>query len=176
MKEWQKEHEETAYKGFRTINKKTFRLPDGSVKVFDVKMERDVACIFALTPEEKVVLIRQFRPGPERILTEMPGGEVEPGETWDAAVARELKEETGYVPESLIYLGTSLSCPYTTRIKHNYLALGCRPEAGAALDPEEQTEPFEMPLPEFRERLLAGEFPESDTAFLALARYDKASL
>ena len=62
---------------------KTFRMPDGSEAVFTVTGDADsraVACV-ALTPRRTVVLAEQYRPGPERVMAELPGGRVETGET-----------------------------------------------------------------------------------------------
>ena len=81
-------------------------MPDGSQTVFTVTGDagsRAVACV-ALTPRQTAVLADQYRPGPERLMRELPGGGVEPGESLAGGAARELAEETGYVPEELIYL------------------------------------------------------------------------
>jgi 8-oxo-dGTP pyrophosphatase MutT (NUDIX family) len=74
----------------------TFRLPHGDVANYDIKDQGAVACVLALTPENKVILAQQFRPGPEQLLLEMPGGCVDAGEAVEAAIRRELLEETGY--------------------------------------------------------------------------------
>ena len=46
----------------------------------------------------RVVLIRQYRPSVDRELWELPAGSLEPGETAEAAAARECEEEIGLVP------------------------------------------------------------------------------
>ena len=56
-----------------------------------------------------MVLARQYRPGLDAILDEMPGGLVEPGEDVAVAAARELLEETGYAGEVSIVADTWLS-------------------------------------------------------------------
>ena len=61
--------------GRRAIVAKTFRMPDGSESVFTVMGDvssRSVACV-ALTPRQTAVLAEQDRPGPERVMTELPG-------------------------------------------------------------------------------------------------------
>jgi ADP-ribose pyrophosphatase len=60
--------------GRRAIVAKTFRMPDGSDSVFTVMGDtssRSVACV-ALTPRQTAVLAEQYRPGPERVMTELP--------------------------------------------------------------------------------------------------------
>lgn len=61
--------------------------------------------------------------GPGR--AELPGGGVEPGESLAGGAARELAEETGYVPEELIYLGEMCYDAYFGGSRHYFLATGC---------------------------------------------------
>src|SRR5438105_3062441 len=84
--------------GYRTIVTKSFKLSDGEVKHFDTVNEENWggAAIIALTSLNRVVVARQFRPGPEMIMDELPGGVIEEGEDPEQAALRELLEETGY--------------------------------------------------------------------------------
>ncbi len=52
--------------------------------------------VVALTPEDKLVMIKQFRYGTRRLEIEFPGGMVDPGEDPVTAGCRELLEETGF--------------------------------------------------------------------------------
>lgn len=52
--------------------------------------------VVALTPENKVLVVRQYRFGTRSATTEIPAGLIEPGEAPAHAAARELAEETGY--------------------------------------------------------------------------------
>jgi ADP-ribose pyrophosphatase len=61
--------------------------------------------VVAVTPEDQLILVRQYRFGIEAPTLEIPGGLVEPGEEPAAAAARELEEETGYAPGRLVALG-----------------------------------------------------------------------
>jgi len=56
--------------------------------------------IVACTKEKKVILIRQYRFGTDRIELEIPGGAVNDGEPPLEAGLRELLEETGYAGEN----------------------------------------------------------------------------
>jgi 8-oxo-dGTP pyrophosphatase MutT (NUDIX family) len=63
---------------------------------FVVLDSADWVNVIALTDDEQVVLIEQFRHGIEEVTLEIPGGMVDPGEDPLSAGLRELREETGY--------------------------------------------------------------------------------
>ncbi|HTO03403.1 MAG TPA: NUDIX hydrolase [Opitutus sp.] len=62
--------------------------------------------VIAVTPDGKIVLVRQFRYGANSFSLEIPGGVIERGELPEVAGVRELQEETGYVGSPARVLGT----------------------------------------------------------------------
>jgi 8-oxo-dGTP pyrophosphatase MutT (NUDIX family) len=67
--------------------------------------------VIALTPDDQVLLVRQFRAGSARDSLEPPGGLLDPGEDPCAAGARELLEETGHAGDAAVLLGSAWSNP-----------------------------------------------------------------
>jgi len=128
MKPWKRIEPTTVTKvGYRTIITKTFELPDGAVETFDTfhSEGQEFASVIAVTAAKKVVIARQFRPGPEKIMDELPAGFVDPGETPEAAVRRELLEETGYRAGSIEYLGYTSKDAYMNGKWHGFIAYDC---------------------------------------------------
>lgn len=164
---WLKLGEQPLQLGHRKILRRTFRMPDERVDDFDIKQEPQVVCILAITPDKQVILARQFRPGPEEILLELPGGGIDQGETPPEAAERELLEETGYTGR-LQYVGMSLDDAYSTLLRHNFVATGCQkrqePQTGAG----EFTEAVCMPLADFRQHLRRGQLSDIETGYLGL--------
>lgn len=78
---------------------------DGSEHTRVVIESPDWVNIIPVTPEGRVVLIRQFRSGVWADTLEIPGGMVELGEKPIDAAKRELEEETGYRPGQVELLG-----------------------------------------------------------------------
>ena len=68
---WHKSAERVVYSGYRTILSRTFATPDG-VHDFEIELEPDAAVSLALTPAREVLLVREFRPGTEEWLLELP--------------------------------------------------------------------------------------------------------
>ena len=68
MEPWRKLAEETVYSRYRRVVSKRFELPGGEIADYEIKDEDDMVAVLALTAGREVVLVRQFRPGPEAML------------------------------------------------------------------------------------------------------------
>lgn len=80
-------------------------LPDGRIiEPFYIRRDPDFAVVVALTKDERLVLVRQYRHGVEKVLLELPAGAIEKGEDPKVAAGRELLEETGYQAGHLEFL------------------------------------------------------------------------
>jgi ADP-ribose pyrophosphatase len=162
---WRKLGERVAYERFRRIVSRTFELPDGRTADFEVTEGPDTVAVLALTEDDEVVLVREYRPGPEELVLELPGGLIDEGQTPEEAARRELLEETGYEGE-IVPVGSLLVDAYSTFSKHACVATGCRRVADPAEG--ELTEPVLMPLAEFREHLRGGRLTDVDAGYRAL--------
>lgn len=79
------------------LRKDTIELPDGSVIAdYYVRESRGFSIIFALTGEERVILVRQYKHGIGKVLLELPAGAIDPDEQPLQTAVREFAEETGY--------------------------------------------------------------------------------
>jgi putative hydrolase of HD superfamily len=145
----------------------TSQRPDATTATWDIVEDGDAAAVLAFTPGGDVVLVRQFRPGPGRVLDELPGGFIEPGETPAEAAARELLEETGY-RGTIEIVGSCWLMANSTRRQYVAVARDCEPVAVPELDAEELCEPLVVTYDEFRAHLRTGQLTDTDLAYLAL--------
>ncbi len=98
---------ESIDRGVFTLQPVVRRSPrTGHTGTFQVLRMADWANVIALTPEDEVVLIAQYRHGLDEVTLEVPGGVIEPGETAADGVMRELAEETGFTGDAPVLLGT----------------------------------------------------------------------
>ncbi|MFE7561999.1 NUDIX hydrolase [Kitasatospora sp. NPDC057500] len=166
---WREIERSTVFSKFgRSVDRVDFELPDGRRDEFYLKRERPAASVLALTSDHRVVLARQYRPGPGRVLYELPGGFVEPGEEALDAVARELLEETGYQGE-IRAAGPYWHDAYSDARRFAFVATGCVKVAEPQPERTEFIDVATLDLHEFRTRVLRrGELTDTAAAYLAL--------
>ena len=135
------------------VRKDVCELPDGRKHSDYYVLEYpDWATAFAVTENNRVIMVRQYRHGLGVVSTELPGGVIDSNEKPEAAIARELLEETGYEFESIEEIGKVSPNPATsTNYMHMFLATGGEKVAEQNLDEEEEVEVVHMSLDEVKQ-------------------------
>ena len=136
----------------------TCQLPGGMVIApFYVNHLPDFAVVVAVTPEHRVIMVRQYRHGVEKVLLELPAGCIEAGEDPKDGAARELLEETGYKAGSLEFLfKIAPNASNCTSYAQCYLARNVFPAAAQNLDETEALEVVELEGEEVKRLLREG--------------------
>ena len=144
----------------------------GLAKRFSLIEAVDWVNVIALTPDDQVVLIKQYRVGTAKVCLEIPGGMVDDGEDAATAAARELAEETGYTAKTWRRLGVAAPNPaIQNNTLHTYLALDARPTHPPQTDDGEVLDVTTLALSDVQRRLRGGEIEHAlvVTAFAHLA-------
>lgn len=133
--------------------------------------------VVAFDDENRLLVVRQYRHGAGLISTELPTGNVEPGESPDHAAARELLEETGCSARTLTPLPVLSPNParYSNKV-HAFIATGARRIKAQNLDDTEEIEFEFLPLDQVLALIDDGKFPQAlhiASLFLALRRLHK---
>jgi len=137
------------------------RLEDGHVIRQEVVEHRESMTVIALDAEERIILVRQYRHPAGAELLETPAGSVDPGETAEEAVNRELAEETGLKAREVLSLGSFYLAPgWTTEHMHVYLARDLYEETAEA-DEDERIEVVRLSRSEWEAKIHGGEIRDS---------------
>lgn len=166
MKKWVKKSEKTVYDGYRHILRRTFELPDGKTAEFDV-IKKNGSAVLAVTPDNKIICLKQFRPGPEEVLFELPGGEIGKDETPIEAARRELKEETGYDAD-IEDIGSYWRDAYITGEYHIFVGKNAHKISEQELEKTEFGELMLLSVDEFKEKLFAGLMTDTTLGYAGL--------
>lgn len=99
----------TLYKGkFIKLISESYLLPNNKI-LYREKIEKnnnkESVIIISITKDNKFILVVQNRVN-ELVSVEFPSGYIEDNETLESAAKRELKEETGYISNDIIILGS----------------------------------------------------------------------
>jgi 8-oxo-dGTP pyrophosphatase MutT (NUDIX family) len=122
------------------------------------------ANVVAVTPEKNLLFVRQFRVGIQEETLELPGGIIDPGESADKAVRRELEEETGYQAREWVTLGKVASNPvFMDGYIHHFAALDITPTGTLRLDDGEAIVPEILSIADTKKMLKEGLFQHPHT-------------
>lgn len=164
---WKKLKEEPYKAGWRKMLRKTFVLLNGKEMDYDTRDDGRAVCGLALTPENKVVLVKVFRPGPEKVVMELPGGYINKDEEPITAAKRELLEETGYTGDFEL-VGGVLDDAYSNCVRYCFVAINSRKVQEPNWEEDEECEIVEMDLDSFRKHLRSGQLTDVEIGYLAL--------
>ncbi|MBQ5995193.1 MAG: NUDIX hydrolase [Clostridia bacterium] len=138
-------------------------LPDGGTAKREIVEHPGGVCVAALTDENELLFVEQFRYPYFELVLELPAGKLEYGEDPFEAGKRELREETGAVASHYEDLGKLYPTPgYCGEIIHMYMATELR-FGEQALDEDEFLELKRIPLKEAFKMVMNNEIRDSKT-------------
>jgi len=156
------------------LRKDVVQLPNN--KIIDdyfVSVRPEVVLVFAITENQHVLLVKQYKHGLQQVVTELPGGFFDKSiEAAQDAAIRELEEETGYTTDDIQFIGNLSDNPTKdTNSIHLFVAKNCKRTSDQKLDPTEFIEVLEVDLQQIKQMVLSQQIHISGsvaTIFLAL--------
>jgi len=153
------------------------KLPNGRKTTREIVEHENCVAIVALDDADNILLVKQFRKPVEKELLEVPAGGIDPGETPEDAVRREMREETGFLPQKVAKLGGFYSSPgFCTEYLHLYLATDLVASPLQAEDSESITL-MRVPLGQITGLIASGAIcdAKSIAGLLAFLEYQKSA-
>ncbi len=168
-------------KPWATMRKDTCKMPDGTiVDDYYVLEYADWANAVAITEDNEILLVKQYRHAADVVLLEIPGGVIDAGEDPKTAMKRELLEETGYLFEDIEHISTIYPNPSTGNNRcHTFLARGGKLVQGQKLDAHEEIIVEKVSVKEVKQLLAEGKFGQAlhiSTLFYALVKLGELQL
>ncbi|MGA8941787.1 MAG: NUDIX hydrolase [Thermoactinomyces sp.] len=141
------------------------RLPNGHLSKREIVRHPGAVAVVAVTDENKLVLVRQFRKPLEKTILEIPAGKLEKNEDPRNCAKRELEEETGYTAAQLEKIASFYTSPgFADEEIHLYRATGLQ-KGRKCLDEDEFVELAELTLEECFKCVETGEICDAKTMF-----------
>ncbi len=145
------------------VFKDTVTLPNGKTAIREVMRHPGAVCVVAVDDEDNVVVEKQFRYPFRKVMTEIPAGKMDAGESPLAAAKRELSEETGIEAERWHYLGEYYpSVAISDEVIHMFAAFDLT-ICDAHTDEGEFLMVEKLPLSELTDMILRGEITDGKT-------------
>lgn len=157
------------YGGRKEIHR-YYTQPNGQEKTAYVDMKNPYVVGMPIDQDGNVILCREFRPGPEEILLDLPAGSIHFNEDPIEGMKRELLEETGYKGE-VEFINTTNVNPYSTQKRHTFLIRNCKKVAEQNLDHDEFIEVVTMPIKQFFNEYVITGRTTNGAAFMYCAHH-----
>ncbi|MFM1843222.1 MAG: hypothetical protein RLZZ490_1964 [Cyanobacteriota bacterium] len=142
------------------VKQDVVQLPGGTViDDYFVNLRPEIVMVLALTEQQEIIFVRQYRHGVQEILLELPAGNFQPDQESPAiAMGRELEEETGYQAQQLICLGQIFDNPVKDQSRlHLFLAPQTMATGIKKWDITEEIEIVLIPIAEVKPLIFRGE-------------------
>lgn len=145
-------------------------LPNGGVSKREIINHPGAVAIIAITDNNKILLVEQYRKALERSIIEIPAGKLEKGEQPIVTARRELEEETGYTTDDLTFVQVFATSPgFADEVIHMYVAKNLQKlDVPVALDEDEFVELMEVTIEEAEAMMADARIYDAKTAFAIL--------
>lgn len=142
-------------------------LPNGNKAKRELIRHPGAVAIIAITDDNKLVMVEQYRKALDKTIIEIPAGKLEKGEEPDVCAKRELEEETSYDCAELQLLTSFYTSPgFADEIVHVYLATGLtKKEDAAGLDEDEFVNLMELTVDEALQAITEKKIYDAKTIF-----------
>lgn len=157
-----------AGRGWRITRDKA-TLPDGRVKTVERGHRPDSVHVLAFSDENRILMIREFRPFYQKYIWMLPSGKVDKETDPDVAAQRELREETGFRADSIRRYCIARHTDVLTSRNFIYIARELHQDP-LPQDTNELIEVHKLPFKDALAHVLDDEFAHTPTAY-ALLRY-----
>lgn len=165
---WKEIERSQVFKKFsRSVDRVVFELPNGTQSDFYVKVEGPASGIVGLTEDNRIILVQQYRPGPKKVLYELPGGFVDSGEGQMETAKREFLEETGYTGD-FAFAGRCIDDAYSTMVRYCFVVTNCKKIQEPRETETEKTRVVLLSLDDFRALLRSGNMTDVEIGYLGL--------
>lgn len=143
------------------------QLPNGKTAKRELVKHPGAVAVIALTDDNKIVMVEQYRKALEQTIIEIPAGKLEKDEDPALCAKRELEEETSYECKSLQLLNSFYTSPgFANEIVHVYVAKGLsKKENAAGLDEDEFVNLMELTLDEALQAIRENRICDAKTVF-----------
>ncbi|AIL33048.1 NUDIX hydrolase [Basilea psittacipulmonis] len=141
------------------------QLPNGKTATREVVRHCPAVCVLAVTDDEKVILVRQFRYPCNEVLLEVPAGKMDlDGESALDCAFRELAEETPYTATSMTLRHTFYTAPgFCDELMYLYEAKGVKKNSALTPDEDEFVETVLLSKEETLQAMRSGQIKDAKT-------------
>lgn len=134
----------------------------------EVVKRKNAAAVLAITPENKIVLVKQYRQAVEESLLEIPAGLIDDNETARETAERELIEEAGYKTDEIEEVIHYYSSPGFTDEEVIIFKASSLEYVGAEPEDEEEFEAWEVTLQQAINMIYEGRITDAKTIIAIL--------